>query len=75
MQYEPEQKVRLYHVKTWQAPTPERKWGRHYVFGVIATSAPDAIGRVQRESPDSRIDAVNDGGVVHFEREEKTERA
>lgn len=56
---------RYYHVKCWQPPQDERKWGRHIDFGVVARSALEAINFVSAEYPLCRIDAVNERGIVH----------
>ena len=65
MSYEPDAKVRYYHVKCWQPAQGERKWGRHLDFGVVASSAVNAMHVVSTYHPECRIDAVIDRGIVH----------
>ena len=61
-----ETKIRLYHVKCWEAAKEPNRWGRHLVFGVVCLSASQALAHVASEHPEVRIDAVNDGGIVHY---------
>lgn len=59
-------RLRLYHVKCWEPAVSPAKWGRHNVYGVICHSAVEAVAHVAALHPNARIDAVNDGGIVHY---------
>lgn len=56
----------LYHVKCWEPAKEPNRWGRHLVFGVVCLDATQALLHIASERPDVRIDAVNDGGIVHY---------
>lgn len=41
-----ETKIRLYHVKCWEAAKEPNRWGRHLVFGVVCLSASQALAQM-----------------------------
>jgi hypothetical protein len=66
-EYEPWQKVRCYRVTAWEAPREGvSKYGRQHNFGVVTTSAKEALTIISERHPECRIDAVNETCIVHY---------
>jgi hypothetical protein len=57
--------LRYYHVKCWEPPREERRFGSHRIYGVVTHSATSALTFISATYPHCRIDAVNDQGIVH----------